>query len=1031
MNSPSFPAALFSALIIGVSAGSLSAQSPEWIWHDNHGKPPAGKEVRFFRKTFSLDAAPTKAELSALGDDEAAVFLNGKQALVNKAWNKAVTVDVITPLKAGDNLLAARVENEGGDAAFLAVLELTFPGGRKQKLVTDTSWTSSATEAANWNAPAFAAADWTKALSKGKLGIEPWGNVAIPAPVAQATPVEAITVPPGFKVELLRSAERGEGSWVSMTLDNHGRLIISPQGGEPLLRVTLDANGHLAKREQLDVPIHGAMGLLYAFDSLYVNGRGPEGYHFYRLRDTDGHGHFGPPELLRKWNGNKGGDGEHGAHGIVLGPDNKLYIVCGNFVDVPPDLLPTSPHKHYADDVILPRMEDGNGFGAGRKPPGGYVLRCDPDGRNAELFASGQRNTYDIAFSPEGELFGFDSDMEWDWGTPWYRPIRVFHVVSGGDTGFREGSAKWPEYYSDSVPAVVNVGIGSPTGVKFGYGSAFPSGYQRAFYVMDWSYGRILAAHLKPKGAGYTGTFESFVTGAPLNVTDLEFGGDGAMYFTTGGRGTQSGLYRVSYTGPPERVQDRAVQMGDEIEAVAAAEARTLRHKLEALHRHPDPKAIDVVWPHLNSADRAIRYAARIALESQPVEQWRARALAETNTNAGLTALLALARLGGRETQSDLLKALRQWPLDSLTEEQKLEKLRVLEVSFVRQGKPEPDVVQLAIEKLGRPYPAQSWPLNRELSQLLIYLEAPGVVQKTLDLLARSTTQEEQLHYMVALRNARTGWTLDDRKRYFSWIKNRPAAQDGGPTYPNGGNYFLAPSVKHPAAFDQWFADVGLKPGNGASYANFIKNLRKDAVANLSDNERGELAALITDAPATATAPKKEPKFVRDWKMADLVNDLDQASKGRNFSRGQEAFAAAQCLACHRLGNEGGAIGADITAVASRFTRRDILESILDPSKVVSEQYQNMTITRKNGDDVTGRVLEENDQRVVVRTDPLKETSVEVRKSDIASRAPSKISPMPEGLVNILTKDEILDLLAYVESGGQADAKAFSSGKQP
>src|SRR5882672_4873272 len=274
-----------------------------------------------------------------------------------------------------------------------------------------------------------------------------------------ATPAEALKVADGFKVELVRSSQPGEGSWIALTVDNQGRLIVSPQDKEPMLRFTIGKDGKMAKMETMDVPINGAMGLLYAFNSLYVNGRGPQGYHLYRLRDTNGHGAFGPPELLRKWNHGRGGDGEHGAHGIVLGPDKKLYIVCGNFVDVPEDILASSPHKYYRDDLVLPRMEDGNGFGAGRKPPGGYVVRLDPDGKNAELFASGQRNTYDIAFNLDGELFGFDSDMEWDWGTPWYRPTRVYHIVSGGDTGFREGTGKWPVYYPDSLPPVTEIGI--------------------------------------------------------------------------------------------------------------------------------------------------------------------------------------------------------------------------------------------------------------------------------------------------------------------------------------------------------------------------------------------------------------------------------------------------------------------------------------------------------------------------------------------------------------------------------------------
>src|SRR6266498_2942235 len=433
-----------------------------------------------------------------------------------------------------------------------------------------------------------------------------------PGRAGDATPAESLTVPPGFKVELLRSAQPGEGSWVAVTTDGQGRLIVSPQDKEPMLRFTIGADGRIAKMEPLDVPVTGAMGLLYAFDSLYVNGNGPQGYHLYRLRATKGDGRFDSVELLRKW---KGGAGEHGAHGIVLGPDKKLYIVCGNFVEVPEDILPSSPHKNYADDLVLPRAEDGNGFGAGRKPPGGYVVRFDPDGKNVELFASGQRNTYDIAFNADGELFGFDSDMEWDWGNPWYRPTRINHIVSGGDFGFREGTAKWPNWYPDSLPTTVDIGIGSPTGVKFGASAHFPDDYRAALYIMDWSYGRIMAVHLNAIGATYAGRFENFVTPktlrqpgpkATLNVTDLEFGKDGAMYFLTGGRGTQPGLYGVTDTDPIQTAGSEKFPSAD------AAETRKLRHQLESFHGKQDSAAIEFAWPHLNHSDRWIRYAARI-----------------------------------------------------------------------------------------------------------------------------------------------------------------------------------------------------------------------------------------------------------------------------------------------------------------------------------------------------------------------------------------------------------------------------------
>lgn len=132
-----------------------------------------------------------------------------------------------------------------------------------------------------------------------------------------ATPAESLKILDGFKVELLRSAQPGEGSWVAMTVDPKGRLIVSPQGGEPLLRITLDAQGQVAKMEKIELPPRGAMGLLCAFDALYVNGKGPGGLGLYRLTDTNDDDQYDKVELLRSW---KGDGGEHGPHGVVLGP---------------------------------------------------------------------------------------------------------------------------------------------------------------------------------------------------------------------------------------------------------------------------------------------------------------------------------------------------------------------------------------------------------------------------------------------------------------------------------------------------------------------------------------------------------------------------------------------------------------------------------------------------------------------------------------------------------------------------------------
>jgi len=691
-------------------------------------------------------------------------------------------------------------------------------------------------------------------------------------------------------------------------------------------------------------------------------------------------------------------------------------MVCGNFVDVPTDLATSSPHRTYGDDLAIKRAEDGNGFGAGRMPPGGYIARMDLDGKNVEMYSAGQRNTYDIDFNADGELFGFDSDMEWDWGAPWYRPVHVFHSVRGGEQGFREGSAKWPEYYHDSLPQTTTIGIGCPTGVTFGTGAKFPAKYQKAFYICDWTYGRLIAVHLTPKGAGYTGTWENFVAPqslrtnkgkTPLNLTDVVIGDDGAMYFTIGGRGTQASLFRVSYTGNEPFKQLTANELRND----EGRDARELRRKLEAFNVEADPAAVEFAWPYLDSPDRYIRYAARLAVERNPVSEWQAKALGEKKPAAAFTALLALARWGSTNTQPAIISALASIPFAGLTEEQQLEKLRVIEVSLARQGIPTGETANRLIADLDPIYPAKTESVNRELSQILLALNAPGAVAKTVALLQQAKTQEEQVAYVMNLRNIRLGWNLDLRRTYLTW-------------------WNTGISKEHPARVVKWFEDAGIRFNNGASFPNFLAHAHEEAKFTMSPEEIIALNDVLSVYIAAQT-PKPAPALstralVKEWTTADLQSLLDQVSKGRNFGRGKEIFYQAQCSACHRYGDLGGAIGPDLTAVATRFKRQDLLESCTEPSKVVSEQYKDTAIETTEGKTIIGRIIEETTETVVLRPNPLEKDSVTVKKSEIENRQLSTTSPMPAGLLNTFSNEEILDLLAYLESLGDSKHPNFS-----
>jgi putative heme-binding domain-containing protein len=160
---------------------------------------------------------------------------------------------------------------------------------------------------------------------------------------------------------------------------------------------------------------------------------------------------------------------------------------------------------------------------------------------------------------------------------------------------------------------------------------------------------------------------------------------------------------------------------------------------------------------------------------------------------------------------------------------------------------------------------------------------------------------------------------------------------------------------------------------------------------------------------------------VKAWTVADLADQRVEVNHRTNLQRGPELFAAAQCIMCHRLGEQGGTVGPDLTDVARRFSTRDLLESILEPSRVISETYRHVVITTKAGKTVTGRVVPVDYRLPVLRlaSDPLSADTIDVPKDDIISYVESEISPMPGGLLDHLTREEIFDLLAYIERGGR------------
>lgn len=846
----------------------------------------------------------------------------------------------------------------------------------------------------------------------------------VPPALAQrtATPADKIRLPEGFEIELLYTVPRDvQGSWVAMCQDDKGRFIVSdqyggiyrfpiPKLGEPVDPDTIEQityspagapkrgdhegtapqelNDELAKLPK----IGHAQGLCYAFDSLYVvvNSRNSaSGTGVFRLLDTDNDDQFDQLVTIKTLGETAG---EHGPHAIFPTADGEgLYVVMGNQTPLPEDYTHARTPEVWGEDQLLPSLQH---FMRGAEAPLGHMARIDPEGKTWDVVATGFRNQYDAALNHEGEMFTYDADMEWDLNSPWYRPTRINHVIDGADYGWRTGSGKFPDYCTDTFGTVVDIGPGSPTGVCFGYGAKFPAKYQNAFFACDWSYGKLYAVHLEPKGSTYTASFEEFAAAQPLPLTDILVNeADGAMYFTVGGRRVQSGLYRITYAGNESTTPAETVPGGEK----ARAERHALEAFLQAGAKEATTEEIDTIWAALGSSDRGIRHAARAALEKQPAANWKDRVAGEDNLVIATAALIALARVDAENSAAAILSKAISFDYASTKPRQtRLDILRSIMLTLTRSGQPADDQKAKLIEWLDGVYPAKTPEENRDLSAFAAFLEVPFAVERGMDLLADASGQEEQIGYALNLRYLQDGWTPELREKYFNW-------------FVLSGNY-----------------------KGGARLANYLADIKKHATESVPESDMTPALTELINTPPKDSTPQftLEPRsFVKNWTMEDLSGDLGVGLEGnRDFANGRQMFGAGTCYVCHRFNGEGGAVGPDLSSAGGKFSPYDLLETIVDPGAEISDQYGSSIFTLNDGTQVTGRIMNMSGDYYQVNTNMMNPSAnTKVDANMITSIEPSPVSMMPPGLINTMSRDDILDLLAYLIAGGDPDHELFEN----
>ncbi len=176
-------------------------------------------------------------------------------------------------------------------------------------------------------------------------------------------------------------------------------------------------------------------------------------------------------------------------------------------------------------------------------------------------------------------------------------------------------------------------------------------------------------------------------------------------------------------------------------------------------------------------------------------------------------------------------------------------------------------------------------------------------------------------------------------------------------------------------------------------------------------------------------------KFVRprkEWKFEELASSVEQLKEGRSFSNGKQIFQAVSCISCHKFGGAGNEIGPDLTKLDPKQQKPiEILRDLLDPSFRINEKYQTFTFELESGKVITGLVVAETPQEVKVVENPLvKAEPMVIKVSQIAERKKSPVSIMPKGLLDKLTHEEILDLIAYVAAGGNPRSPLFQGGHE-
>jgi len=860
--------------------------------------------------------------------------------------------------------------------------------------------------------------------------------------------------PPGIRVDLI-AREPLVRNPCALTFDARGRLFVGqgPQYRNPKpdtpgdtveILIDTDGDGIADRTKTFARGLNCIQGLAWRGNELWI-ANSPD---LTIVRDLDGDDEADEYVQIYTDLGNI----EHALHGLNFAPDGKLYMSKGNskglnqpgrvapkafreLFDLPdlPGTADLPPPRTFTRDTYRRTYQDPQDDW-GRM---GGILRCDPDGTRLEIVARGFRNPWDIAFDSGFNWLGTDNDQS--------EGDRIFMPFFGADFGWaHRWSSHWTgDNHLPTVPISGPVFTGSGTGITFYDYPQLPPAFRGVWFINDYLHRttyvyrpRWDGALLQPQG----GRWEPFLrAGASLfNPVDLEPGPDGALYvtgwgaelgavFRNGQQQNEGRVFRVSAPAHPapawrqaHRTRPAAEwtfrQLADDLGSPVAVWRTNAQDEL--VRRGADARrdlTNLLTSGGLTTAQEtwALWTLGRLEPRNPEVDTWFAAKGRTLSANARLQALRIVAH---RVREADRNSPLPAFVAQALADRDPRVRFTALQsIRQARQGELLDAVCAAAAVETDRVAYYAAWQALREIAPaeaLRRQLTDPrGPVRRAalLALLDLGALDETAVRALVNDPDSATAGLAG------LWLAQRSGntlivMEPGGGDFTDRVRVKLTPGVK-PASIR--YTIDGSEPDatqpNSKPSLEFTRTTTLKAALFMNGKKVGNTAvatyrkveALPPPPPVTLTPPTSPTT------MTAVQALLPQA----NPARGRSLYFAAGCIACHRVGPEGGAFGPELTGLGERGNAERIIKSVLEPSADLVEGFALRTFTLQDGTSVAGRLVAEQGPTLQVMGPDSR--VVTLRRADITRQESSPVSAMPP-FDRVLSAGDLADLAAWL-----------------